>query len=88
MNKPMLVGVTGGIGSGKSTVCKIFETIGVPVYYADDRGKLLMVEDKVLVDQIVTEFGQESYSPTGELNRAYLADTPWDTLLLALVGKV
>ena len=73
MRKPLLIGVTGGIGSGKSTVCKIFETLGIPVYYADDRGKVLMVEDPKLVKRIMTEFGQESYTSTGQLNRAYLA---------------
>lgn len=73
MNKPLLIGVTGGIGSGKSTVCKIFETLGVPVYYADDRGKTLMTGDPELVEQIISEFGSESYTGSGELNRAYLA---------------
>ena len=73
MNKPLLIGVTGGIGSGKSTVCKIFETLGVPVYYADDRGKTLMTEDPKLVEQIISEFGNESYADSGQLNRAYLA---------------
>ncbi|MGK0488544.1 MAG: dephospho-CoA kinase, partial [Candidatus Endobugula sp.] len=43
MNRPLVVGVTGGIGSGKSTVCLIFEALGMPVYYADDRGKFLLV---------------------------------------------
>ena len=52
MNKPRLVGITGGIGSGKSTVCKIFEVLGVPIYYADDRGKQLLLEDKTLVIKV------------------------------------
>lgn len=74
MNKPLLIGVTGGMGSGKSTVCRIFETLGTPVYYADDRGKALMVEDSKLVKQITAEFGSDSYTPTGQLNRGYLAE--------------
>ena len=73
MSKPMLVGITGGIGSGKSTVCKIFEVLGVPVYYADDRGKALLTEDEVLIQQVKKEFGNESYSSKGVLNRQYLA---------------
>lgn len=74
MSKTLLIGVTGGIGSGKSTVCKIFEILGIPVYYADDRGKALMVEDPKLVEQIIAEFGQESYTTAGQLDRIYLAE--------------
>lgn len=74
MTKPWLVGITGGIGSGKSTVCKIFHVLGVPIYYADDRGKYLLVNDPSLVEAVKNEFGSESYTEEGELNRAYLAD--------------
>lgn len=74
MNKPFLVGITGGIGSGKSTVCRIFETLGVPVYYADDRAKLLLKEDEVLRNEVISCFGKKSYLSNGELNREYLAD--------------
>lgn len=69
------VGITGGIGSGKTTVCKIFETLGIPVYYADDRAKWLMVHDPELVAGIQAAFGAEAYTPEGRLNRAYLAKT-------------
>lgn len=74
MNNPRLVGITGGIGSGKSTVCKIFEVLGVPIYYADDRGKQLLIENKVLVEEVKSEFGMQSYTTEGHLNRSYLAD--------------
>lgn len=74
MSNPCLVGITGGIGSGKSTVCKVFEVLGVPIYYADDRGKQLLIENKVLVEQVKSEFGMQSYTSDGELNRSYLAD--------------
>ncbi|MBI1286734.1 MAG: dephospho-CoA kinase [Flavobacteriales bacterium] len=67
-----VVGITGGIGSGKTTACKVFEQLGVPVYYADNRAKELMVNDKVLKDRIVAAFGDEAYI-NGRLNRAYLA---------------
>ena len=67
------VGITGGIGSGKTTVCKIFEVLGIPIYYADDKAKHLMVADETLVAQIKEEFGEESYS-NGQLNREYLAE--------------
>ncbi|MEQ9102044.1 MAG: dephospho-CoA kinase [Imperialibacter sp.] len=72
-SKPMLVGVTGGIGSGKSTVCKIFEVLGVPVYNSDDRAKSLMVEDIVLVEGIRAAFGEEAYLDNKNLNRNFLA---------------
>jgi dephospho-CoA kinase len=74
MNKPFIVGITGGIGSGKSTVCRIFENLGLPVYYADDRGKILLTADNQLKTEVIDFFGKESYLSSGELNRTYLAD--------------
>lgn len=74
MNKPLLVGLTGGIGSGKTTVSKIFLSLGIPVYYADDRAKWLMANDTVLKEEIQKNFGEESYDDEGQLNRAYLAE--------------
>ncbi|MFK8102283.1 MAG: dephospho-CoA kinase [Saprospiraceae bacterium] len=67
------VGITGGIGSGKTTVCKIFETLGIPVYYADDRAKMLMVEDPVIVKKLKELFGEDAYFPDQTLNRAHLS---------------
>ncbi len=67
------VGVTGGIGSGKSTVCKIFEELGVPIYYADDRAKYLMQHEHYLIDLIKKNFGEEVYE-NGKLNRPLLAE--------------
>lgn len=72
--KKLKIGITGGIGSGKTTVCKIFETLGIPVYYADDRAKALMVEDKVLVDKIKDLFSEKAYFLDGSLNRKHIAD--------------
>ncbi len=74
MTKPRLIGITGGIGSGKSTVSKIFEALNVPVYYADDRGKHLLLNNTALIDSVKAEFGEQSYSADGTLNRSYLAD--------------
>lgn len=67
------IGITGGIGSGKSTVAQIFNVLGIPVYSSDDAAKRLMNEDQELKNNIVKSFGKESYS-NGKLNRKYLAE--------------
>ncbi len=67
------IGLTGGIGSGKSTVAHIFELLGIPVYYADDAAKKLMNEDENLKQQIVHYFGADCYAD-GKLNRVFLAE--------------
>ncbi len=74
MTRPLLVGITGGIGSGKSTISKVFEILKIPVYYADDRGKFLLTNDSSLKDQVVQSFGKESYNDDGSLNRQFLAN--------------
>ncbi len=66
------IGLTGGIGSGKTTVAHIFEVLCIPVYYADDAAKRLMNEDDNLKQQLIQHFGEESYVE-GKLNRAYLS---------------
>lgn len=74
MKKPLQIGVTGGIGSGKSLVCHIFALLGVSVYDADSRAKTLMTTDGILVSQIKKEFGVLSFRSDGSLNREYLAE--------------
>ncbi|MBN8576536.1 MAG: dephospho-CoA kinase [Cytophagales bacterium] len=71
--KPLQVGITGGIGSGKSLVCKIFNALGVPSYDADSRAKSVMTTDGILVEQIKKEFGTLSYDASGVPDRKYLA---------------
>src|SRR6476469_9011098 len=66
------IGLTGGIGSGKTTVAKIFELLGIPVYYADDEAKRIMNQDEGLKKQIQKHFGEEAYT-NGLLNLDYLA---------------
>ncbi|MEO1022956.1 MAG: dephospho-CoA kinase [Bacteroidota bacterium] len=67
------IGVTGGIGSGKTTFCKRLEECGAYVAYADDVAKTLMVTDRDLISGITSVFGEQAYQPDGSLNRAYLA---------------
>ncbi|MEY4927125.1 MAG: hypothetical protein RI894_1561 [Bacteroidota bacterium] len=67
------IGITGGIGSGKTTVCRLFERLGIPVYYADDRAKALMVENLAIKNALLQAFGEETYFANGSLNRAYLS---------------
>jgi dephospho-CoA kinase len=67
------VGITGGIGSGKTTVCKIFEKYKIPVYYADDRAKKLMTANKEVKSAIINIFGKDVYFLNGRLNRKKLA---------------
>lgn len=72
-DKPILVGVTGGIGSGKSTICKIFEVLGCKTYYADDRGKWLMKNDQQLIESVKSLFGNSAYQD-GKLNRKWIGE--------------
>lgn len=67
------VGITGGIGSGKTTVCKVFETLDVPVFYADGIAKEIMITDPILKRKVCDIFGEESYFVDGKLNNKYLA---------------
>ena len=67
------VGITGGIGSGKTTVCRVFEVLGIPVFYADDAAKSIMHTDALLREDIIEGFGKDSYTVNGDLDRAYIA---------------
>ena len=71
-SSPLKIGITGGIGSGKSTVCRVFAALGVPVYDSDARAKALMESDPTLREQISTLLGEEAYAE-GRLDRAYVA---------------
>lgn len=67
------VGITGGIGSGKTTVCKVFEVLGIPVFYADTVAKEIMVKDSLLIEGIKSTFGNASYFEDGKLNNKHIA---------------
>lgn len=84
----MVVGLTGGIGSGKSTVAKMLEELGVPVYNSDIEAKNLMVTSKVLKRKIVALLGEQSYSKN-ELNREYIASLVFnDRALLQKLNEI
>ncbi len=67
------VGITGGIGSGKTTVCQIFATLGIPIYYADTRAKELMHTNIDVIQQIKKLFGESAYDDDGQLDRELIA---------------
>ena len=82
------VAVTGGIGTGKTTVSKLFEKIGIPVFNSDEIAKELMHNDKQLKSDIIKAFGNESYI-NNELNRAYLSDVVFnDETLLNKINSI
>ena len=68
----IVVGLTGGIGSGKTTVGSFFESYGIPIYIADKEAKGLMNRSKVIKRKLIELFGESAYE-NGQLNRAYLA---------------
>jgi len=68
----VIIGLTGGIGSGKTTISKCFESFGIPVYVADYEAKALMNRSKVIKRKLIQLFGESAYKK-GKLNRAYLA---------------
>jgi dephospho-CoA kinase len=67
------IGLTGNMGSGKTTVSKIFEILGIPVFYADDEAKKVMVTDDILISGIKSAFGSQAYFDDKTLNRKHIA---------------
>lgn len=67
------IGITGGMGAGKSTICKIFGQLGVSIYDADSRAKFIMSNNQELKKAITENFGWDAYTRKDELNREYLA---------------
>ncbi len=73
MNKPLSIGLTGGIGSGKSLVADFFKLLGIPVYISDLEAKKLMQTNRLVRENLIDAFGEVVYSDSGELNRSELA---------------
>ncbi|TGN27159.1 dephospho-CoA kinase [Empedobacter tilapiae] len=71
-NQPFVAGITGGIGSGKSTAAKIFEELGIPVYNSDTRAKTIQNENSEVKVKIIAAFGEEAYHENG-LNKPFIS---------------
>jgi dephospho-CoA kinase len=84
----IIVGLTGGIGSGKTTISKHFESFGIPVYIADDEAKALMNRSKVVKRKLIRLFGESAYNDE-VLNRPYLASKIFnDKVLLEKMNAI
>ena len=70
----MIVGLTGGIGSGKTTVANLFNKLGVPIYVSDVEAKRIMVTNKKVITAIKSLLGNEAYTNVNELNRSYISE--------------
>jgi len=73
------VGITGGIGSGKSTVCKLFSILGIPTYSSDIRAQQLMMFNHNVVNALKATFGPDIYNLNGSLNKDYLSKLVFDS---------
>lgn len=83
------IGITGGIGSGKTTVSKIFNILGIPVYNADIEAQKLMVSQPLLIENIKLNFGENAYLKSGDLNRKYISDIVFnDTKQLQVLNNI
>jgi dephospho-CoA kinase len=84
----VIAGVTGGIGSGKTTVCREWEKLGAYVFYADDEAKKLMVSSEDVVQRIRETFGEKSYHKDGSLNKPHLIREAFDAGRVEELNKI
>lgn len=74
VSHPYIIGITGGIGSGKSIVSRLLRLMSIPVYDCDSEAKRLMLYSTEIRTALINAVGSEVYQENGELNRAYLAE--------------
>lgn len=86
----VIIGLTGGIGSGKSTIAKVFANMGIPVFDADNTAKTLMNSNPIVKEKLIAAFGAEVYTNDNQiLNRAYLSKLVFsDQHKLALLNSI
>ena len=83
-----IVGLTGGIGSGKTTVARLFEALGVPIYIADEEAKTLMQNSKIIQQELIQLLGKSCYVD-GQLNRSFIASKVFnDQSLLQKINAI
>jgi len=75
------VGLTGGIGSGKTTIAQFFQILAVPVYFSDERAKILMLKDPIK-SQLIEWLGLEVYNKNGELNKSFISEKIFNNQVL------
>ena len=73
MKKQIKVGVTGGIGSGKSFICQILQNMGYPIFFSDQTSKHLLAHSPEIIAKVKSLIGQEAYHENGEVNRPFIA---------------
>lgn len=70
----MTIGITGGIGAGKTSVCRVFESLGVAVFYTDGAAKFLMKHNSLVRSSLIAHFGCHVYDDAGEVNKKYMSE--------------
>lgn len=69
-----VIGLTGGIGSGKTTVAHMFKALGIPIYIADEEAKRLISKSKIIRKKLIALFGQETYLKNNQINKTFIAE--------------
>ena len=82
------IGITGGIGSGKTWVCRVFQHLGVPLFNADEEVKNLYQTDETLKGLLITEFGNSAYTPSGDFNKAFFREILMDSNMRETLNQI
>ena len=83
------VGLTGGIGTGKSTISRVFKILGIPIFDADVEAKSIVSTDQDVRAKLIHHFGQKTYTAEGQINRSHLAKSAFaDPAKTALINSI